>query len=738
MLQRPKTATKTNIRKNQASVRFCRPLAGGVAALLVSLGQPILAQDTSAPQRLEDLIPDTAIENPEEWAKIIEQPKTADGAPVDDGQQEEVEPLRPDSPLAEMPELTVEWPDELSLPPIEQLEPDPDVRFADQNMAPLVITPDADLVRVNDELTLAFPTASQAFPIRAEFIERFQILSNIEGLSGGSDNIAQLAARARADQAVLSEMLRVYGYYDAQVIRTIGPAASNGPNADDQGSVRFDIIPGKRYQFGTIDLGRLNSAPDYTALRAAYEIQTGDPVSSDKIVIEKIDLDTALGETGYPFAVIGEAELQVDHQDASADLNQPVDPAGKYEFAGVTSSLPKFLSDKHLGSIARFEPGDTYKRSLELDLRRAITATGLVSSVNITPREIAPPVGDQPGKVELDVDMTKAKLRTIAGAIGYGSEAGFRLQASWEHRNLFPPEGSLKVRGILGTQEQLAGITFRKNNFGGRDKVLTLDTYASTIDSDAFDARTLAFVANYEMTSTLLFQKPLSWGGGVEIVATDERETKTTGTLSPRERYFVAALPMHVLLDTSDSLLDPTKGFRIGARLSPEISRSNSRNSTYIRSQFDLATYQSVGSQVTFAGRVRLGVIAGADVSDIAPSRRLYAGGGGSVRGYGYQAIGPSNELGDPNGGRSLVEVAAEARIRTGFMEGAVSIVPFVDAGTVSRSTFPDFEEIKVGVGLGVRYDTGFGPIRVDVGVPLNPGPNDNPVAVYVSLGQAF
>ena len=82
-----------------------------------------------------------------------------------------------------------------------------------------------------------------------------------------------------------------------------------------------------------------------------------------------------------------------------------------------------------------------------------------------------------------------------------------------------------------------------------------------------------------------------------------------------------------------------------------------------------------------------------------------------------------------------LLELAC---IRTGFMDGAVSVVPFIDAGSVSTSVTPDFSEIKIGAGVGVRYYTGFGPIRVDVGVPLNPEEGDAPVAVYVSLGQAF
>ena len=108
------------------------------------------------------------------------------------------------------------------------------------------------------------------------------------------------------------------------------------------------------------------------------------------------------------------------------------------------------------------------------------------------------------------------------------------------------------------------------------------------------------------------------------------------------------------------------------------------------------------------------------------------------MRGYGYRQIGPLNDTGDPLGGRSLVEFSLEARIGTPLMDGAISVVPFVDAGSVGLDPVPDFDTIKYGAGVGVRYDTGFGPLRLDVAVPLNPGPNDNWIAVYVALGQAF
>ncbi|MGB7408387.1 MAG: BamA/TamA family outer membrane protein [Pontixanthobacter sp.] len=709
------------------------------------------AQDLDAPLRLEDLIPDSAVENSEEWALdgagLPDPGDEDDLLPIaetealpDDGDIPSDEAIFVELPMADMPEISIDWPEDLEFSAIEPLPTEDGVEFAEPDLPFSTRDVNARIVQVNDELILAFPADERAFPEGTAFVDRFEALSTIEELEGGDENIAQLAARARADEELLTEMLRIYGYYDAQILRSVvsDPNQSNSDDADSGALVRFDIVPGQRYRFGDIDLGNLQRAGDFAALRATFAIQPDDALSSDAIVTEKADLDRALGESGYPFATIGEAQLLIDHRAAVGDLTLPVEPGGKYVFGGVTSSLPDYLPGDHLASIARFEPGDVFQRSKQLDLRRAITATGLVSSITIERREVTAPQGDEPGVVAIDVGLTRAPVRTVAGAIGYGSEEGIRVQASWEHRNLFPPEGALKFRGILGTQEQLAGVTFRRNNFGGRDRVLNLDAYATTIDSDAFDAQTVAFVASYEQASTLLFQKPLSWSFGFEAIATDERPPEVNGIRRPRQAYFVGALPISALIDTSDDLLDPTTGFRLGGRLSPEISLSNDVTSYYLRSQIDASYYRRVTDRVVMAGRTRVGSIPGTAIGNIAPSRRYYAGGGSSVRGYGFQQIGPRDIAGEPSGGRSVVEFSLEARIATGFFDGAVSVVPFIDAGSVSASPTPDFDEIKVGAGVGLRYLTGFGPIRVDVGVPINPGPDDSPVGVYVSLGQAF
>ncbi|UAB79136.1 BamA/TamA family outer membrane protein [Erythrobacter sp. SCSIO 43205] len=702
------------------------------------------ASGAQPPATLDALIPESALENPEDWAAQgtassdeVEAPELQE--PVLDPVFEENGPFDIDEALDEG---DVDVPEELAV--------DPDrPSFADFDAPTLIDLPDLIEVEVSDELILAFPADNALFPEQDQFITRFSALSAIENLDSGDITVPQLAARARSDEELLDDVLRTYGYYDGEVIRQLsggrrGLADETGQGAegsvDQDPKVRFDVLPGERYSFGAINLGEFDELPqeERAPLLEAFGIQPGDPLYADDIVSGARTLRVALGENGYPFGELSEPQLLIDHSREEGDLSLDVEPGGKFTFGAVTSDDPRFLSGRHLSRIARFEPGDLYKTSLQADLRRAILATGLVSSVVITPREVTPPEGDDLGEVALDVDIERAPLRTISGAVGYGTEDGIKVEAAWEHRNLFPPEGALRLRGILGTREQLASVTFRRNNFRGRDQVLTLDAFASDIETEAVDARTIAFRGAYERVSNLLFQKPLSWQLGGEVLYTDERtRTGNRDVFSPRQEYLIGSVFGSATIDASDDLLDPSSGFRVTGFAAPEVSRSLGQEAYYLRARVDGSYYQSVGNTV-LAGRVAVASIVGADAFEIAPSRRLYSGGGGSVRGYGFQAIGPRNEFGEALGGGSLAEFALEARIQTGLLNGAVEVVPFVDAGTISRRARPDFEVFRIGAGIGARYKTSFGPIRVDVGVPVNPGEFDAPVVVYVSLGQAF
>src|SRR5690606_454298 len=274
--------------------RVFRSLAAFAASLSL-VASPLAAQDASD-RELRELIPDSAVEDPETWAGQGVPPEEAAAA-------EAVGDLQPDSPLAETPLIDIPWPDQVELPPIEPLAPEPGIEFADFDLELPRVEMGAE-ERISDELVLVFPRERALFPQHDEFLDRFRALSTIEDLDD-DDNAARLAAQARADEDLPIRLLRIYGYYDAQVFRSVGAIEPREDEASDGGrpTVRFGIVPGPQYRFGAVDLTGLEAAgADHPALRSAFEIVSGDPLLADKIVEERYDLDLALGEGGYPFA----------------------------------------------------------------------------------------------------------------------------------------------------------------------------------------------------------------------------------------------------------------------------------------------------------------------------------------------------------------------------------------------------------------------------------------------------
>jgi translocation and assembly module TamA len=268
--------------------------------------------------------------------------------------------------------------------------------------------------------------------------------------------------------------------------------------------------------------------------------------------------------------------------------------------------------------------------------------------------------------------------------------------------------------------------------------VLNAQMVASHVERPGFEAKTFQLAGGIERQTNLIWQKKWTWSLGAELIASDERDVDVASGMTRTRTFFIGALPATLSYDGSNDLLDPTSGFRLSGRLSPEASLQSGAFG-YVRGQVDASFYQPVSGRVVLAGRTRLGAIFGASRDQIAPSRRFYAGGGGSVRGYGFQRLGPRDPIfDDPIGGRSLAEFALEARIRLNVFGGAFGIVPFVDAGNIYTSTVPRLDNLRFGAGIGIRYHTNFGPIRVDVGTPLNRRSGDPRIAVYVSLGQAF
>ncbi len=615
--------------------------------------------------------------------------------------------LDPETPLAPLPDLGVAW---------------PDLNVRD----PLEAVPDASVAR--PDTTPRYSVQLLGIDAIPKARERFDSLSVLRQNDGKPANVAQIDRRARDDVELLDAIMRSEGYYDATVATDIKPATDGG-----RVTVTLTVTPGEQFKFTGVDLKGVEATGNQPALETAFGIAPAKPVVAEDVITGQAALLDKLGRTGYPFAKVGEPYVVVDHETRGATLDLNVDPGGKRNFGAIRYQGGKApFSAKHAEVIARWSPGDVYDSYLVDDFRRAVVATGLVSQVRVTPVE-----GTTPGTVDMQTTLDPAPFRTIAGEAGYGTGEGFRVEASWQHRNLIQPEGAVTLRGIAGTREQLLGATLRMGNFRRRDQVLNARLLASHEDLISYDAYTVELAGSIERQTTIIWQKPWSYSFGGEILYSSERNFDPLRGALIRRQFYIAALPVTMSYDSSNDLLDPTTGFRLAARLSPEVSLE-ARTFGYVKVQLDGSYYRPIGERLVVAGRARFGGIAGASQSTIAPSRLFYSGGGGSVRGFGYQQIGPLNALNQPTGGRSLAEFSLEARVRLPIFGGNFGVVPFVDAGNVYQKSLPDFSGMRVGVGVGLRYYSNFGPIRIDVGTPLARRPNESRISVQVSLGQAF
>ncbi len=622
----------------------------------------------------------------------VPQPQPAIALPAEDG--ELAQPLPPIATFDATPPAT----------PAAQAEPDPDSRI---RYATTVTGLEKDVLDT-----------------------QFRSLSALRKGKGKAANAAQVQARADEDVKLIERLLRSEGYYDGLANASVDPVG------DKPGEVAVTITatPGTRYALGAITT-KLDDRNAEPLTRAALGLKTGNPIVAAAIETAEANVALRLPEQGYPFVEVGARDVLLDDATHIGDYTLPVTAGARSSFGGLRAEGDPVFDVDHLSIFPRFKPGELYDSRKVDDLRQALVATSLYSTVSVEPVKTGTIAADGTEAVDLLVRQTKGPWRSLAGSAGYGTGEGIKLTGSWTNRNMFAPEGALSVEAVAGTQQQSLGTTFRRSNAGQRDRTFQANASVSRQRFDAYNAETVGLAASIARLSTPIWQKKWTYSAGTELIAT--RETRiVAGTLDrTRSTYFIAALPLQLGYDGSDSLLDPTRGFRITGRVSPEAQkRSGGGFDGYARLLAEGSAYFPVTDSIVLAGRTRVGSIMGASRDSIAPSRRLYAGGGGSVRGFGFQELGPKDINNDPLGGRSLTEFAFEARYRFGNF----GIVPFVDAGRVGEGSTPSISGMRYGAGIGGRYYTNFGPMRVDLATPINRQPGESKVALYISIGQAF
>lgn len=544
-------------------------------------------------------------------------------------------------------------------------------------------------------------------------------------------NAAMLSARAEADAETLLRLLRSEGFYDAITEAEIVLP----PEPDGRYRVEMFADPGQRYTLSGVDITGTEKIIPQRLLIDALELAPGDPIDAGLIQSAEASAALVLPRNGYPFAQLKERRILLDGEMHTGDYELPVDLGPRARFGGiqVEGDDPAF-SAEHVAVLARFKRGDLYNVAMQDDLREAMVATGLFESVAAEPVLTRETTETGEAIADIRVFQDAGPARSLLAEAGFGTGQGFRLEGAWVHRNLFPPEGALEARAVAGTKEQLVSGTFRRSNAGLRDRTVQLGINVGRQDFEAFEAFSAGIIGRISRESTPIWQKRWTYAYGAELIASRETRFETPERPRDHDTFFIGALPVELGYDASNDLLDPSEGFRLRARLSPEASLQSGDFDPYLRTQLDGSIYQGLSDDFVLAARTRFSFITGIARDEIPPSRRLYAGGGGSVRGYGFQDIGPRDTENRPLGGRSANEFAIEGRYRFGNW-GAVA---FFDAGQVYEREYPDFSDLQYGAGLGVRYYTNFGPFRADIGIPLNRRAGQSDFAIYISIGQAF
>ncbi|MEQ9151467.1 MAG: autotransporter assembly complex family protein [Parvibaculaceae bacterium] len=531
--------------------------------------------------------------------------------------------------------------------------------------------------------------------------------------------LAQLRRRAQEDDKRLDEVLRSEGYYNGSISSSVRQAQGGDFEAV------YLVILGTRTMIETFDIvysGHEGGGEGRPASGADLGLEPGKAATAQRIIDLTQKAVTTLQNNGYPQAQLDRRRVVVDLSSSEAHVTLHISAGQRYVFGETRIGNPDGRTNPaYVRELLTFQQGETYSRAEVDETTEALRATGLFSGISVSSGD---PEG---GALPQEIELTEREARTIRLGASWSTAEGAGVNGSWEHRNLFGEAETITL-GLSITQiEQSATADFRKPHFLRPDQSLLASAEIAHEESDAYDEDRARAGVSLERVLTE------RWTGSLGVTFQLTETTDSNGRIG----YQLFGIPATVKYDSTDDVLDPSEGIRATLNGTPYFGASDEEPTTFTKLEASGSTYLGLSEELTLALRGRYGLIAAGDTEDVPGSTRFYAGGGGSVRGYGYQMAGPLDATGDPEGGRSVLEASVETRYRITETIGAVA---FIDGGQAFTNTVPTLgDPLLWGAGLGLRYYTPIGPIRADVAVPLNRRRNvDDAFQIYVSLGQAF
>ncbi|OYX20151.1 MAG: hypothetical protein B7Z04_07100 [Rhodobacterales bacterium 32-66-9] len=580
--------------------------------------------------------------------------------------------------------------------------------------------------RALDRLDIAVAGGSEAL---TEAVNQASMVRSLQ--AQGQTDPQDLLAAARSDYARILAAMYARGHYSVEIsIMIDGREAAVIPALEAPraiSAIRIAVDPGLPFRFG---LARVQPLATGTELPQAF--RSGAVAESGAVSAAVNTAITAWREAGHAKAIVARDEVLADHAARRIDADVRLDPGPRLRFGRLEILGEARMREARIRKIAGLPEGRTFS---ETALRRAETRlrrTGIFASVALTEAERITALD----LLGVTATVVEQKPRRYALGVEVASLDGVSLSASWLHRNLLGGGERLGVKGdVTNLGSGQSGVDYGLEVTLDRPATLSADTTAGVVLSysrqDEIDYRLDA--VGFGLRFSQVFSERLTARAGLTYDYSEGRD--------PGGRFFFRnlSLPIGVTWDKRDVANNPTKGFYLDATAKPFAGLGTTGSG--LRATVDARAYRSLGEpgRLVVAARVQAGSVFGSELLKTPRDDLFFSGGGGTVRGQPYRSLGVAVTRGlGPQfliGGRYFLAGSLELRAR---VSDRVSVVGFVDWGSIGLDGFGGaFSGSHAGAGLGLRYDTGLGPIRVDVAAPIS-GSTGNGVQVYVGLGQSF
>lgn len=542
------------------------------------------------------------------------------------------------------------------------------------------------------------------------------------------------AARQRARQQAddLQALLVSEGYYAASVGFTLETAA---PFA-----VHFSAEPGPRFKITAYELewdlsengedGESETAQKesrHPADLAAMGLPPRATPTGETIVEMEEAITGYLQQRGWPEAEITARQILANYESATATVDLTIAPGPYCTYGDWTPEGQVRLKPDFIKALVTFPRGKPCSAAEMEEMRTKLTRTGLFVAADIKP-DYAAATNRDDSKSErpMIVRVREAKARSIGAGVSYASNRGAGGHVFWEHRNLLGRAENLRAEILIEEIKQEGALTFRKP-VPSRNATLFASTSIQTEARDAYDATRYTFSvgAEYPLWGPWRFHQSIDY----EYADVEDAGVRETG--------HSVLVPLTLSQTTVENPLNTEDGLILDLTVAPAYSTFGD-GSAFIKLDGRIAHHLSLDKKDRWdvSTWAHVGSLQGAATADISPTQLYYGGGSKSVRAIAWEHLGPLDSDATPLGGRSTLEGGVELRHR---IFGNWQVVGFVEGGQTFAARAPDFsEDFLWGGGLGLRYLTAIGPVRIDIATPFNPRESDGDVQFYIGLGQAF